>query len=264
MVVNYDAGVVPIPVLRPVSDKSGDNYPNVETPTKVDELVVQKLRKLGIVPSDVCDDAEFLRRASLDITGTLPSPQEVVAFLSDNDSDKRAKKIDELLERPGYAAWWTTKLCDYTSNNSQNLKNVAKNVSTDQAQEWYDWIHRRVAANEPYDKLIEGIVVATSRRPEESYTDYSKRMSAMYGPEKQGSYAECEGLTYFWGRTNFRTPEERVIGFAYSFMGIRIQCAQCHKHPFDQWTTDDFNQFKNFFAGVRFAPRPGKEAAEER
>ena len=81
--MNYDAGVVPIPVIRPVSEKTGDKYPKVETPTRIDELVVQKLRKLGIVPSDVCDDHEFLRRASLDLTGTLPAPQEVVDFLSE-------------------------------------------------------------------------------------------------------------------------------------------------------------------------------------
>lgn len=262
VVVNYDQGVVPIPVIRPVSDKTGDKYPQVETPTKVDELIVQKLRKLGVVPSDVCEDAEFLRRASLDITGTLPAPQEVVEFLSNQDANKRTKKIDELLERPGYAAWWTTKLCDFTGNNNSNLQNVAGNLGGDLAQEWYDWVYKRVAANESYDKLIEGIVVANSRMPEESYSDYCKRMSAMYGPEKKGSYADAGGLTYFWGRRNFRTTEDRAIGFAYTFMGVRIQCAQCHKHPFDQWTQDDFNQFKNFFAGVQVGVQP-KDRSEQ-
>jgi hypothetical protein len=256
VVVNYDAGVVPIPVLRPVSDKTGKKYPKVETPTKIDELVIEKLAKLGIIPSEVCDDHEFLRRASLDLTGSLPAPREVLDFLSSQDPNKRAKKIDELLERPGYAAWLTTKLCDFTGNNANNLQNVAGNLGGNLSQEWYDWIHQRVARNEPYDKLVEGIVVANSRRPGESYTEYCKRMSAMYGPKKEGSYADAGGLTYFWGRRNFRTTEERAIGFAYTFLGIRIQCAQCHKHPFDQWTQDDFNQFKNFFAGVSFGVNP--------
>ena len=264
IVVNYDAGVVPVPVIRPVSDKTGQRYPKVETATKVDELVVEKLRKLGIVPSEVCDDHEFLRRASLDITGTLPSPQEVVDFTSNPDSDKRAKKIDELLERPGYVAWWTTKLCDFTGNNASFLNNVGGNLGgRDSAtQQWYDWIYKRVADNEPYDKLTEGIVVATSRKPGESYTEYSERMCQIYGPEKKGSYAEAGGLTYYWGRQNFRQPEERVIGFAYTFLGLRIQCAQCHKHPFDQWTQDDFNQFKGFFQGVSFGINP-KDKAEQ-
>ncbi len=264
IVVNYDAGVVPVPVIRPVSDKTGKKYPKVETPKKVDELVVQKLRKLGIVPSEVCDDHEFLRRASLDITGTLPSPQEVVDFTSNQDSDKRAKKIDELLERPGYSAWWTTKLCDFTGNNASFLNNVGGNLGGKDSvsQQWYDWIYKRVESNEPYDKLVEGIVVATSRKPGESYTEYSERMCQIYGPEKKGSYAEAGGLTYYWGRQNFRQPEERVIGFAYTFLGLRIQCAQCHKHPFDQWTQDDFNQFKGFFQGVNFGVNP-KDKSEQ-
>lgn len=262
IVVNYDAGVVPIPVIRPVSDKAGKKYPKVATPTKVDELVVQKLRKLGIVPSELCDDHEFLRRTSLDIAGTLPSPQEIIAFQSDTDPNKRAKKIDELLERPGYVAWWTTKLCDFTGNNANNL-NINNGFRVDRTQEWYDWIYRRVAANEPYDKLIEGIVTAVSRKPDESYTEYCERMSAMYGSKKEGSYAEAGGLTYFWARRNFLKPEERAIGFAYTFMGIRIQCAQCHKHPFDQWTQDDFNQFTGFFKGTAYGTNPRDRKEEQ-
>ena len=164
VVVNYDAGVVPIPVIRPVSDKAGDKYPQIATPTKVDELVVQKLRKLGIVSSDVCEDHEFLRRVSLDIAGSLPHPQEVVAFLSDTDSNKRAKKIDELLERPGYAAWWATKLSDFTGNNANMLNrgNVIRGAAA--AQAWYDWLHTRVANNTPYDELVAGIVASKSRK----------------------------------------------------------------------------------------------------
>ncbi len=262
IVVNYDAGVVPIPVIRPVSDKTGDKYPQVETPTKIDELVVQKLRKLGIEPSAVCDDQEFLRRTSLDIAGTLPLPQEVVAFLSDTNSNKRAKKIDELLERPGYAAWWSTKLCDFTGNNVANL-NINNSYKVDRTQEWYDWIYRRVAANEAYDKIIEGIVTAVSRKPSESYTAYCERTSAMYGPKKAGSFAEEAGLTYFWARRNFLKPEERAIGFAYTFMGIRIQCAQCHKHPFDQWTQGDFNQFTGFFKGTAYGTHPRDKKEEQ-
>lgn len=261
VVVNYDQGVVPIPVLRPVSDKTGKKYPKVETPTKIDELIVEKLAKLGVIPSDVCDDNEFLRRVSLDLAGTLPSPQEVTAFLSDTDSNKRTKKIDELLERPGYVAWWTTKICDFTGNNPTNLQ-VNNGYRVDRSQEWYDWVSKRVAANDPYDKLIEGIVTAVSRKPDESYEEYCERLTAMYGPKKEGSYADEAGLTHFWARRNFQKTDERAIGFAYTFMGIRIQCAQCHKHPFDQWTQDDFNQFTGFFKGTSYNTRPQDKKAE--
>ena len=85
VVAFYDSDVVPVPVIRPVSDRFGDQYPATPTPTQIDELVVQKLRKVGIVPSDLCTDAEFLRRVSLDVTGTLPTPNEVREFFADTN-----------------------------------------------------------------------------------------------------------------------------------------------------------------------------------
>jgi hypothetical protein len=112
----YDNGIMDVPVIVPVSEQTGPRYPDVATPTRIDELAVQKLRKVGLVPSELADDAEFLRRASLDITGTLPAPQEIAACLADSSSDKRARKIDELLSRPTYAAWWATRLGDWTGN----------------------------------------------------------------------------------------------------------------------------------------------------
>ena len=137
----YDNGVASIPVLRPVSDQTGDRYPSVATASKVDELVVAKLRKLGVVPSPVCTDAEFLRRVGLDLTGTAPTPAEVEAFLSDPDPAKRAKKVDELLARPTYAAWWTTKLCDYTGAAPQTLN--AQQWGNLAPRQWYEWINQR-------------------------------------------------------------------------------------------------------------------------
>src|SRR5207248_2687039 len=163
--------------------------------------------------------------------------------------NKRTQKVDELLERPSYTAWWTTLLCDYTGNRAGSLNNVLPIGNNGTVyQDWYDWIYKRVAENVPYDKLMQGIVLATSRNPDQSYTDYCKEMSDIYrGGDKH--YADRDGLTYFWGRQNFNTPQERALGFAYTFMGLRIQCAECHKHPFDQWTQDDFKQFTGFFNG---------------
>ena len=139
VVVFYDAAVSPIPVMRPVSDMVGPRYPDVPTPTEIDRLVVDKLRKLGIVPSELCNDSEFLRRVSLDLTGTLPTAKEVSTFLADQTADKRSRKIDELLERPAYAQWWTTRLCDITGDNDRALLNVTP-VDQRASQEWYDWI----------------------------------------------------------------------------------------------------------------------------
>jgi hypothetical protein len=249
LVVFYDNAVVPVSVLRPVSKKTGDDYPQTPTPTPIDQLVVARLKTLGIVQSDLCTDEAFLRRTSLDATGTLPSASEVREFLADTSVNKRAKKIEELLERPGYAAWWTTRLCDFTGNSDNQLNNVTP-IRTAASQHWYDWIHSRVENNTGYDDIAEGIVMAVSRNQDESYEDYCSNMSRLYHKEDDYSFAERDTLPHYWSRRNFQQMEDRVIGFSHAFLGVRIQCAQCHKHPFDQWTQQDFKQFQGFFTGV--------------
>ncbi len=258
VVAFYDAGVVAIPVLRPVSDSFGPNYPAVPAPTPIDELVVEKLRKLGVVQSETCTDAEFLRRASLDITGTLPTATEVEQFLEDSTSDKRQQKIDELLERPSHVAWWTTRLCDITGNSDDGLVNVTP-IRGKASQDWYDWIYRRVEQNVPYDELVEGIVLATGREDGQSYLEYTTQMSDLYSPDSNASYSDRNTMPHFWARRNVRQPADKALSFAYTFLGIRIQCAQCHKHPFDQWTQDDYKQFTNFFTRVGFGRNPASK-----
>lgn len=253
VVAFYDNGIAPVPVLLPVSDRVGKNYPDVPTPTKVDELVVAKLRKLGVVPSDLCTDAEFLRRVSLDMTGTLPPHEEVTAFLADKSADKRAKKVDELLERPEYAAWWATRLCDFTGNNEANGPlGGEQGLRRDMARLWYAWLYRRVRDNAPYDKLVEGIALATSHRPGQSYADYCAEMSSYYRADKPADFAARETMPYFWTRRTLGKPSEKALSFAHAFLGVSLQCAQCHKHPYDQWTKQDFDQFSLFFEGVKY------------
>jgi hypothetical protein len=208
---------------------------------------VDKLRRLGIVPSELADDATFLRRVSLDLAGSLPSAQQVQRFLADRSPDKREREVERLLASPEYAAWWTTRLCDITGNNAEALANVSLERGT-AAQQWYDWIYRRVAENVPYDQIVAGIVTAVSREGDESYRDYSQRMSDYYRGD--ADFAERETMPHYWARRNARLPEERAIGFAYAFLGVRIECAQCHKHPFDQWSQEDFRQFQSFFTGL--------------
>lgn len=249
LVVFYDNAVVTVPVIRPVSDQHGDNYPKTPTPTEVDRLVVSKLKKLGIVQSDLCTDEEFLRRVSLDVAGALPTVAEIQQFIDNPDPNKRSAKIDELLDRPGYAAWWATKLCDFTGNSDDQLNNVTP-VRQAASRHWYDWIHARVERNESYDSIVEGIVMAKSRDSDESYQQYCENMSKLYHKDGDYSFAERETLPHYWSRRNFQQTEDRVIGFAYTFLGVRIQCAQCHKHPFDKWTQDDFKGFQGFFTGT--------------
>ncbi len=152
VVVFYDSAVVPIPVLRPVNDRNGPSYPDVPAPTKVDELVVSKLKKLGIVQSELCSDEEFSAASESGRYRNIADAAEVRAFLADTGSDKRSRKIDELLQRPGYAAWWTTRLCDFTGNSDDQLNNVTP-VRAEASRQWYDWIEKRVASNLSYDDL---------------------------------------------------------------------------------------------------------------
>ncbi|NQV28896.1 MAG: DUF1549 domain-containing protein [Rhodopirellula sp.] len=263
VVVFYDNGVQPVPVIRPVSSQFGKNYPLVETNTKVDALVVEKLAKLGVMPSEIAGDTEFLRRVSLDMTGTLPSPKEIQEFVADKRSNKRALKVDELLSQPSYAAWWATRFADWTGNSDDQLNNVTP-VRSQAAKDWYEWLRVRIEKNTPYDRIAEGFVLANSREDGESFMDYCKNMAPLYKKNPEGTYADRSTMPHYWARQNFRTPEDRAIAFAYNFLGIRIQCAQCHKHPFDQWTMDDFHEFKNFFVNTRFGGSPDyKDGAEK-
>lgn len=253
VVAFYDNGITPVPVMLPMSPETAKNYPQVAASTKVDELVVAKLKKLGVVPSEVCDDAEFLRRACLDITGTLPSPGEVKEFLADTSPNKRREKVDELLGRPGYSAWWATKFSDWTGNNAQNSGNNA--FRNEESQQWYEWIRHRIEQNEPYDEMMAGIILATGRREGQSFEDYCRDMGTYFREDDPVSFAEHHSLPQYWTRRNIRQPEEKALSFAYSFMGVRIQCAQCHKHPFDQWSKEDFEQFTAFFGGINYGFR---------
>jgi len=259
----YDSGVASVPIMRPVSDRVGPRYPNVATPTRVDELVVGKLRKLGIVPSDQCTDSEFLRRASLDVCGTLPKPAEIEAFLADDAPDKRARKIDELLERPEYAAWWTTLFCDLTGLNS-GAELGGTDYAKDAGDQWQAWLHRRIRDNVGYDEIARGIVLAVSRKPGQSYDDYVAEQVSYLRKQDPADFSDQPWMPYYWFRGNLASPEDKALSFAHVFMGIRLDCAQCHKHPFDEWSQQDFKDFTALFERVSRGVHPNAVADRKR
>lgn len=252
VVVFYDIAVVPVPVLRPISSESsrptGSIAANAAT-KPIDRMVHKKLDKLGIVPSNQCTDAEFIRRVSLDISGVLPSGDQVKSFLANNSLDKRDRLVDQLLDSSAYGAWWATRFSDWTGNNAEQMNNVlpVRNVST---KLWFAWLRKRLDNNTPYDKIIEGIVTANTLEEGESYLEYCNEMTKACGGDFQ-RFADRESMPLFWARRNFQKPEERAIGFAYTFLGVRIECAQCHKHPFDQWSKQDFDDFSKLFTPIR-------------
>ena len=247
VVAFYDNGVVAIPVIRPVSDAPARGDGRSET--EIDKFVGRKLVKLGIEPSPLCTDAEFLRRVSIDLTGTLPTPDEVEAFLADDTKGKRTRKIDDLLNRPTYAAWWANKLCDFTGCSPSAITDVTE-VGQAQAVQWYEWIHRRVADNTPYDKLVEGIVLSVGRSPEQTADEYAIEMTSYVRTLSPADFSTRQTMPHYWTRSSVPEPKDKALAFAHSFLGIQLQCAQCHKHPFDQWTQQDFTGFARFFEGV--------------
>lgn len=251
----YDNGVASVPVTRAVSNLAAADYPTQVASTKIDELVQAKLLKLGMVPSPICTDAEFLRRVSIDVTGTLPTPQEVETFLADSSQDKRQRKIDELLKRPAYAAWWTNKLCDFTGCNPRQQAELGQETSV----QWYMWIYKRLHENMAYDELIGQIVLAKGRRAGQSYEDYAMEVSAYYRVDAPVDFSQRETMPHYWTRRSMEKPDDKALAFAQNFLGIRLQCAQCHKHPFAPWTQRDFQQFSAMFNNVKYGVVPSAD-----
>ena len=251
VVAFYDNGVLPMPVMLPVSQQVGFKYPKISASTPIDKAIATKLQKVGIIPSEVCTDQEFLRRVTLDVTGTLPTAEEVKSFLASKDKNKRQKTVNELLSRPAYAAWWATKINDFQGNSPAQLRINQYARKVNPSRDWYNWVYRRVSENRPYDEIVEGIVMGTSRsKPDQSYKEFVNEMASYFRRDNPVDFSKREDMPWFWARRNLRQPEEKAMAFAYSFLGVRIQCAQCHKHPFDQWTQSDFNSFKAFFEPI--------------
>ncbi len=254
IVVFYDNAVQPVPVMRRWSELPPAAGPR-EIFRPLDQLVQDKLDKLGLDRSGLADDATFLRRVCLDLTGTLPTSADVHKFLADPSPDKRERKVDELLATPAYAAWWATFLCDMTGNNSEQLKiGVAAEAFP---KLWYEWIRKRVADNAPYDEIVEGLVLATARDQGEGYAEYCEDLCAMVRTGDCGEYVGRPGMPLYWMRREVQTEDERANSFAHAFLGLQIECAQCHKHPFDEWTQADFQGFARMFSGVAVARANG-------
>jgi hypothetical protein len=252
LLVSYRGNVGALRVLVPSTLPPGFTYPEVPEHNFIDREVFAKLRKLNMVPSDLASDAEFLRRVTIDTIGSLPSSEEVRVFLADRRADKRQRKIDALLAHPRHAALWATRLCDVTGNNTNAVKAPNARAQVRFSQMWHDWLRKHLAANVPYDKIVRGVLTATSRdgRP---LGEWAKDMEKLDAAVEKGfikSYADKPTLDLFWKVGVKPTLEQYAERTASAFLGIRLECAQCHKHPFDRWTQADYRAYANVFAGV--------------
>lgn len=194
----------------------------------IDPHVFAKLAALGIEPSDPVSDEEFLRRVFLDTIGTLPAPMETRAFLADTASDKRAKLIDDLLSRPEFADFWTLQFADLFQNRKERDHDVR---GTKGVRQFHTWLRKQIAANRPWDQLCRDILTA------------------------EGSNADHPEIGYFIvtiGEQGEAEKSEVVASVAQAFLGTRIGCAQCHNHPLERYTQDDYYHFAGFFSRARF------------
>lgn len=235
---------------------------------RIDGEVFGKLGRLNIAPSSLSGDSEFLRRATLDIIGALPSPDEVRAFLTDASSAKRLHKIDELLHHPLHAALWATKLCDITGANIDEMDGPPE-LRVKRAKMWHDWLRRRIAENMPYDQIVHGVLCATSREGRNLQRWIADEVSVDQAAHAgfDTPYAERGTLDLFWRRTgaeDFFPLESMAERSAAAFLGVRLECAQCHKHPYDRWTQTDYRAFANIFGQVQFGSSPEVIAAADR
>lgn len=252
LTVLYRGSVKAIRVLVPVPAKPGA-YPRVPETNSIDREVFAKLKMMNVVPSDLAPDEMFLRRLTIDTIAQLPTPAEVREFLADTDPEKREKAIDRLLAHPLHAAVWATKLSDITGNNTDALE-VPAQTRPKRSQMWHDWLRQRVADNVPYDQIVRGILTATSldgQKPEE-WLAFVKKIEEQSVKGFRTDYPQKKTLDLFWRRQQQVPVEQWGEKVAAAFLGVRLECAQCHKHPTDRWTQEEYWAFANVFAQVTF------------
>lgn len=188
----------------------------------IDKLVYDKLHKLRIIPAPLCDDETFIRRVFIDIIGKLPEPSEREHFLTSTDPKKREQLVDDLIARKEFSEMWVMKWAELLQIRTFN--NGGQQVSYKAALGYYNWLRDRIAGNVPFNQVVRELL-------------------------------SSEGGTFSSPPTNFFQIEQDTLklteNVAQVFMGTRIQCAQCHNHPFDRWTMDDYYGFASFFAQVK-------------
>jgi hypothetical protein len=260
IVVSYLGNIATARVFVPFAARSGFAYPHVAEANEIDREVFAKLKRLRIIPSELSGDAEFLRRVTIDTIGCLPTPEQVRAFLADTSPDKRSQEIDRLLAHPLHAALWATKFCDITACNIDVMDGPPE-LAAKRAKMWHDWFRKRFAENRSYDQIVKGVITATSRGrlDLQSWLREEVKLDQAARHTFDTSYADRPELDLYWRRLvgeDFFPVEQMAELTATAFLGVRIECAQCHKHPFDRWSQTDYRAFANVFSHVQFGSSP--------
>jgi WD40 repeat protein/mono/diheme cytochrome c family protein len=209
-----DAARVTVPTDRTLPAK---RYKTLSTNNFIDGLAYAHFQKLGLFPSELCSDSEFLRRSSLDTIGVLPTPDEARAFLAATNANKRERWIEHLLAHAAYGDYWANKWADLLRPNPDRVGVKSVYVLN-------QWLEESFRANKPYDQFVRELLTAEGN-------------NHRYGP----------AVVY----RDRREPPELTTIFSQLFLGTRMECAKCHHHPTEKWTQDNFYQFAAFFAPMK-------------
>lgn len=225
------------------------SYPKVPENNFIDRHIFGKLKKMGIIPAPLSTDAEFIRRVSLDIAGVLPTSRQVRDFVASKDPDKRARLIDELLERPEYQDVMTIQWSELLRVNRLFLQEPG-------VRQYTAYIRDSFAENRPFDQFVRDLIgsVSYTREQVEKSRDGQTRA-------EQAVYRKASG--HYSGPINFyrvtADPTELTTSTSQVFLGVRLDCARCHNHPFDRWTMNDFYGFAAYFAGIGYTPGKARD-----
>lgn len=195
----------------------GKAYPRAPRHNYIDEHVFSKLERLNIAPSPLASDEEFLRRVCLDTIGLLPTEQEARDFLASTDRGKRVQMIDRLLARREFSELWALKFAELFRAGTREAGAKGGKIV-------YDWLRRSLMANKPYDRIATELLLS------------------------QGSHLFGKGPSSFYNISFDSNAPDHAVNISQVFLGVRIECAKCHNHPWEKWTQDDFYGFAAFFA----------------
>tara|TARA_R110002049_G_scaffold50370_1_gene142927 strand:- start:9162 stop:11462 length:2301 start_codon:yes stop_codon:yes gene_type:complete len=187
----------------------------------VDKFVFSNLKTLGIPPSPICDDSVFLRRVTLDIAGRIPTTEETESFLHDTRPDRRDRMIQSLLDGPGYADYFANKWTALLKNRRDSGTDILSNFA------FHAWIRDSLLANRPYDQIVRELLASTGTVLDNPPVAWYKRVT---------------------------DPKQQIEDVAQLFLGVRMQCAQCHHHPFERWSQGDYYSLTAFFSQVGRKP----------
>lgn len=210
--------------LTVMGERDQFQWEPVETYGPIDQLVAEKWERMKIRPSDLCDDATFLRRVYLDLTGLPPTADDVRSFIADSRPTqvKRDEVVDRLIGNPAFVEYWTNKWADLLQVNRKFL-------GAEGAAKFREWIEQAVSENRPYDQFARQILTSTGSNKDNPAASYYKIL---------------------------RNPEDTMENTTHLFLGIRFNCNKCHDHPFERWTQDQYYQTAAYFAKTKLKADP--------